>query len=131
MPTSRCVPAPRKLRTRFATGRYPYRRLRGQAVGCWACSPDSPRETHWPQRCSWPPPQTAWPSTIDERTPVWNCSASPLVSSPDRYGRYMHLIEKLLVMAHQYGCPWVARDVDLALYWLGGEHRPRTLSGYE
>lgn len=45
----------------------------------------------------------------------------PLSSSPGRYGRYMALIEKLLATAHQYGYPWTARDVDLALYWLGGE----------
>jgi hypothetical protein len=44
----------------------------------------------------------------------------PLASSSGRYGRYMHLIEKLLVMAHQHGYPWIARDVDLALYRLGG-----------
>jgi hypothetical protein len=44
----------------------------------------------------------------------------PLSSSSGRYGRYMHLIEKLLATAHQYGHPWTARDVDLALYWLGG-----------
>lgn len=45
----------------------------------------------------------------------------PLASSPGRYGRYMHLIEKLLVMAHQNDYPWIARDVDLALYWLAEE----------
>lgn len=44
----------------------------------------------------------------------------PLTSSRGRYGRYMHLIEKLLDLAHQHDHPWIARDVDLALYWLGG-----------
>jgi hypothetical protein len=34
----------------------------------------------------------------------------------------MHLIEELLDLAHQHNHPWIARDVDLALYWLGGSH---------
>jgi hypothetical protein len=45
-----------------------------------------------------------------------------LTSSPGRYGRYMQLIETLLAAAHQHDRPWIARDVDLALYWLGGSH---------
>lgn len=43
-----------------------------------------------------------------------------LSSSRGRYGRYMHLIEELLELAHQHDRSWIARDVDLALYWLGG-----------
>lgn len=43
-----------------------------------------------------------------------------LSSSRGRYGRYMQLIEELLVLAHQHEDTWLARDVDLALYWIGG-----------
>jgi hypothetical protein len=43
-----------------------------------------------------------------------------LTSSPGRYGRYMQLVQNLLDLAHQHNHPWIARDVDLALYWLGG-----------
>lgn len=45
-----------------------------------------------------------------------------LTSSRGRYGRYMLLIGELLVLARQHDRPWTARDVDLALYWLGGPH---------
>ena len=45
-----------------------------------------------------------------------------LSASRGRYGRYMHLIEELLNLAHQHNHPWIARDVDLALYRLGGSH---------
>jgi hypothetical protein len=43
-----------------------------------------------------------------------------LSSSPGRYGRYMQLIDELLVLAHRHDDSWLARDVDLALYWIGG-----------
>ncbi|MDQ7802668.1 hypothetical protein Q5425_02920 [Amycolatopsis sp. A133] len=43
-----------------------------------------------------------------------------LPSSAGRYGRYMELIDALLVLAHRHDGTWLARDVDLALYWLGG-----------
>jgi hypothetical protein len=45
-----------------------------------------------------------------------------LTSSPGRYGRYMQMIEDLLDLAHRTQPRWIARDVDLALYWLGGSH---------
>jgi hypothetical protein len=45
-----------------------------------------------------------------------------LSPSRGRYSRYMHLIGELLDLAHQHNHPWIARDVDLALYWLGGSH---------
>jgi hypothetical protein len=32
----------------------------------------------------------------------------------------MQLVQNLLDLAHQHNHPWIARDVDLALYWLGG-----------
>lgn len=42
-----------------------------------------------------------------------------LTSTPGRYRRYMDLIEKLLNTARQHDETWIARDVDLALFWLG------------
>lgn len=42
-----------------------------------------------------------------------------LTSAPGRYSRYMTLIEKYLTTAHQHDPAWLARDVDLALFWLG------------
>lgn len=45
----------------------------------------------------------------------------PLSSSRGRYGRYMELVENLRSLARRHGEPWLARDVDLALYWLGGQ----------
>ena len=45
-----------------------------------------------------------------------------LTASPGRYGRYMGLVEQLREQAASMaGSLWKARDVDLALYWLGGE----------
>lgn len=38
-----------------------------------------------------------------------------------RYGRYMGLVEILRTTAKQHGQSWSARDVDVALYWLGGK----------
>lgn len=43
-----------------------------------------------------------------------------LASSPGRYGRYIELIETLIGEVAKLGKKWVPRDVDLALYWLGG-----------
>lgn len=40
---------------------------------------------------------------------------------PAFYGRYMTLIERCLAEARQMGCRWLARDVDLALFILGGK----------
>lgn len=37
-----------------------------------------------------------------------------------RYGRYMELVEDLRSTAGQHGHTWSARDVDIALFWLGG-----------
>jgi hypothetical protein len=45
-----------------------------------------------------------------------------LSASPGRYGRYTQLIDDLLDLAHQHDHTWIARDVDLALYWIGGAH---------
>jgi hypothetical protein len=43
-----------------------------------------------------------------------------LTPARGRYGRYLALVEDLRNLAHQHDRPWLARDVDLALYWLGG-----------
>jgi hypothetical protein len=43
-----------------------------------------------------------------------------LSAKPGRYGRYMELVEDLRSRAIRHGHPWTARDVDVALYWLGG-----------
>lgn len=37
-----------------------------------------------------------------------------------RYGRYMELVESIRLSASANGQVWTARDVDVALYWLGG-----------
>lgn len=37
-----------------------------------------------------------------------------------RYGRYMQIVEDLTANAKHHGYDWSAREVDLALYWLGG-----------
>lgn len=44
----------------------------------------------------------------------------PLSAARGRYGRYMELVESLRSTADSYGHTWSARDVDVALYWLGG-----------
>lgn len=44
-----------------------------------------------------------------------------LSDASGRYGRYMGLIEQLRAQVNATGRSWRARDVDLALYWLGGE----------
>lgn len=40
-----------------------------------------------------------------------------------RYGRYMKLVEDLRTTANLHGHTWNARDVDVALYWLGDPKR--------
>jgi hypothetical protein len=47
-----------------------------------------------------------------------------LTSARGRYGRYMELVEGLQRTAQHYGHSWTARDVDLALYSLGGRKSP-------
>ncbi|MBP2267045.1 hypothetical protein J3A64_002509 [Pseudarthrobacter sp. PvP004] len=37
-----------------------------------------------------------------------------------RYGRYMELVENIRLSASANDHEWTARDVDVALYWLGG-----------
>lgn len=44
-----------------------------------------------------------------------------LSSARGRYGRYMKLIEDMSATATQHGHSWSAREIDLALYWLGGQ----------
>jgi hypothetical protein len=44
-----------------------------------------------------------------------------LSSARGRYGRYMKTIENLSLTAEHYEYCWSAREVDLALYWLGGQ----------
>jgi hypothetical protein len=43
-----------------------------------------------------------------------------LSPAPGRYGRYMELVEDLRSTAAHYGHIWAARDVDVALFWVGG-----------
>ncbi|WP_406273012.1 hypothetical protein OH779_36220 [Actinacidiphila glaucinigra] len=42
-----------------------------------------------------------------------------LTPAPGRYGRYMDLLDDLLVRSGPDADGWTARDVDTALYWLG------------
>jgi hypothetical protein len=46
-----------------------------------------------------------------------------LSQAPGRYGRYMKLVEDLRTTANMQGYTWTARDVDVALYWLGDPKR--------
>lgn len=43
-----------------------------------------------------------------------------LTAARGRYGRYMELVEDLRSTANLHGHAWSARDVDIALFWLGG-----------
>lgn len=43
-----------------------------------------------------------------------------LSTTSGTYGRYMALVEDLRATANCNGHAWTARDVDIALYWLGG-----------
>lgn len=43
-----------------------------------------------------------------------------LTARPGRYGRYMGIVEDLRAELSQDREPWTARDVDVALFWLGG-----------
>lgn len=45
-----------------------------------------------------------------------------LSPAPGRYGRYMDLVESIRSDATFYGSSWSARDVDVALFWLGGSN---------
>ena len=44
-----------------------------------------------------------------------------LSAARGRYGRYMQIVDDLSSAAKEHGRDWSAREVDLALYWLGGE----------
>jgi hypothetical protein len=43
-----------------------------------------------------------------------------LSPAPGRYERYMELVEALRSIVARHGHNWSARDVDVALFWLGG-----------
>lgn len=44
-----------------------------------------------------------------------------LGNAPGRYGRYMQVVDDVRdIVSTTHGLSWTARDVDLALYWLGG-----------
>ncbi|WP_432560672.1 hypothetical protein [Granulicoccus sp. GXG6511] len=43
-----------------------------------------------------------------------------LSSRPGRYRRYMEILEQLRQAVNARGAEWTNRDVDQALYWLGG-----------
>ncbi|BFV60695.1 hypothetical protein KCMC57_up57990 [Kitasatospora sp. CMC57] len=42
-----------------------------------------------------------------------------LTSTKGRYGRYMQLVENLVVAGRERQEEWTPRDIDLALFWLG------------
>ncbi|MGX1163502.1 hypothetical protein FBY31_4374 [Arthrobacter sp. SLBN-100] len=46
-----------------------------------------------------------------------------LSAAPGRYGRYMALVEELRLLAQRNGHVWSARNVDVALYCLGGPNQ--------
>ncbi|MEU0402067.1 hypothetical protein ABZ318_17875 [Streptomyces sp. NPDC006197] len=43
-----------------------------------------------------------------------------LTDDSGRYGRYMGLIDDLLIRRKPSEREWTARDVDIALFWIGG-----------
>lgn len=43
-----------------------------------------------------------------------------LTPAPGRYGRYMDLLDQLLTQGGQQAEGWTARELDTALYWIGG-----------
>lgn len=43
-----------------------------------------------------------------------------LSTAPGRYRRYMEILEQLRRAVNARGADWTNRDVDQALYWLGG-----------
>ncbi|WP_328459246.1 hypothetical protein [Streptomyces sp. NBC_00448] len=43
-----------------------------------------------------------------------------LTATPGRYGRYMSLLEQLLEQGGHQAEGWTCRDLDTALYWIGG-----------
>ncbi|MFE4960680.1 hypothetical protein ACFRCW_43855 [Streptomyces sp. NPDC056653] len=43
-----------------------------------------------------------------------------LTRASGRYGRYMDLLDTLLSHSGQQAEGWTARDLDTALYWIGG-----------
>ncbi|WP_328623749.1 hypothetical protein OHA88_43705 [Streptomyces sp. NBC_00353] len=43
-----------------------------------------------------------------------------LTPAPGRYGRYMDLLDRLLSQGGERATGWTARDLDTALYWIGG-----------
>jgi hypothetical protein len=51
-----------------------------------------------------------------------------LTAKPGRYRRYMELVEALCMTASHHNRSWIARDVDVALYGLGGP-QPDSSSG--
>lgn len=44
----------------------------------------------------------------------------PLTPAPGRYGRYLELLDGLLVHGAGHADGWTPRDLDTALYWAGG-----------
>jgi len=46
-----------------------------------------------------------------------------LTNAPGRYGRYMALVGEIVAQARERGTTWRPRDVDLALYQLGGRRK--------
>lgn len=44
----------------------------------------------------------------------------PLSSSPGRYRRFMQIVDELLQALLTTASSWIARDVDIALFQLGG-----------
>ena len=60
-------------------------------------------------------------AVYDRRAQVGlRCIGLSLTPKPGRYGRYMALIEQVIAEAERDGKPLSARDVDLALFTLGG-----------
>lgn len=67
-------------------------------------------------------------AVYDERAQTGLESLGIMLSpASGRYGRYMAIVEGLRAAASRHGQTWTARDVDVALYWLGGQYR--TLTG--
>lgn len=48
-----------------------------------------------------------------------------LTDEPGRYSRYMHILDGLLTHVDPLAADWTAREIDIALYWIGTSTPPR------
>lgn len=74
--------------------------------------------TPLPPRCYWRWLGPEWRSTTGVL--MLHTLDVPLSSSPGRYRRFMQIVDELLQALPTAASSWIARDVDIALFQLGG-----------